>query len=91
MFIYQNVNIYAGVRQNRNGDLIPIGVGRSCYWTPDSEGPDADEYTSFGAYQRSLTLRCDQGEPGIVQWTPDENTPDTVYYQVIIWFDDQIF
>lgn len=56
-------------------------MGRLCYWTPDPDGPSADEYSSFGAYQRSLTLKCDKGEPGIITWTPDNNTPDTVYYQ----------
>ena len=25
---------------------------------------------------------CSQGEPGVVTWTPDQNTPDIVYYQV---------
>ena len=25
---------------------------------------------------------CNSGEPGILVWTPDENTPDLVYYQV---------
>lgn len=45
------------------------------------KGPTADEFPSFGAYQRSLTLKCDEGEPGIITWTPDKSTPDTVYYQ----------
>lgn len=63
--------------------MIPTGVGRLCNWNPDLNGPEADEYSSFGAYQRSLTLQCDRGEPGVVTWTPDRNTPDTVYYQVL--------
>ena len=25
---------------------------------------------------------CNSGEPGILVWRPDENTPDLVYYQV---------
>lgn len=25
-------------------------------------------------------MKCDEGEPGIITWKPDENTPDTVYY-----------
>ena len=25
---------------------------------------------------------CSQGQAGTLSWTPDENTPDTVYYQV---------
>lgn len=28
-----------------------------------------------------MTLKCDEGEPGIITWQPDNNTPDTVYYQ----------
>ncbi|XP_055715595.1 protein Skeletor, isoforms B/C [Phlebotomus papatasi] len=76
-----NVRIFAGVHRSRNGVITPIGVGRLCNWTPDIDGPGADEYSSFGAYQRSLTLKCDEGEPGIITWTPDDNTPDTVYYQ----------
>ncbi|XP_012063395.1 PREDICTED: protein Skeletor, isoforms B/C [Atta cephalotes] len=74
------VKIFAGVRRQR-GKIIPTGVGRLCNWVPDQNQPPADEFASFGAYQRTLTLECDQGEPGIVEWTPDENTPDTVYYQ----------
>lgn len=76
------MKIFAGVQRSRaNGKVTPSGVGRICNWTPDLKGPTADEYPSFGAYQRSLTLKCDEGEPGIITWTPDKNTPDTVYYQ----------
>lgn len=60
---------------------MPKGIGRLCHWTSDLDGPSADDYSSFGAYQRSLTLKCDEGEPGIITWTPDNDTPDTVYYQ----------
>lgn len=76
-----NVRIYAGVKRNRFGALAPTGIGRLCNWTPDPDGPLADEYSSFGAYQRSLSLKCEEGEPGVITWRPDENTPDTVYYQ----------
>ncbi|XP_048001741.1 protein Skeletor, isoforms D/E isoform X2 [Leguminivora glycinivorella] len=77
----QGVEIYAGVRRSRTGELIPTGIGRLCNWTPNKDGPEADEYPSFGAYQRSLTLVCEQGDPGVITWTPDKHTPDTVYYQ----------
>ena len=33
------------------------------------------------SFQRSLTLDCKEGQPGIIQWTPDRDTPDLVYYQ----------
>jgi len=74
------VRIYAGVHRSRSGQVTPTGVGRLCNWTPDVEGPPADDYQSFGAYQRTLTLKCDAGEPGVITWKPDRNTPDTVYY-----------
>lgn len=78
---FQNVQIFAGAERSRYGNIVPTGIGRLCNWTPDADGPPADEYTSFGAYQRSLSLKCDEGEPGVIHWRPDENTPDTVYYQ----------
>ncbi|EDW23844.1 GL23703 [Drosophila persimilis] len=74
------VRIFAGVHRSRSGQVTPTGVGRLCNWTPDVEGPPADDYQSFGAYQRTLTLKCDAGEPGVISWKPDRNTPDTVYY-----------
>lgn len=75
------MKIFAGVHKSRNGKITPSGVGRICNWTPDLKAKTADEHTSFGAYQRSLTLKCEEGEPGIITWTPDKNTPNTVYYQ----------
>lgn len=75
------MNIYAGVRRSR-GTIRPTGTGRLCNWVPNQDGPPSDDFTSFGAYQRTLSLECDNGEPGILEWTPDANTPDTVYYQV---------
>ncbi|XP_076651402.1 DM13 and DOMON_DOH domain-containing protein skeletor isoform X1 [Halictus rubicundus] len=74
------VKIFAGAQRQR-GQYRPTGVGRLCNWVPDQNQPPADEFSSFGAYQRTLTLVCERGEPGYVEWTPDENTPDTVYYQ----------
>lgn len=75
------MQVFAGIHRTRSGKVTPTGIGRLCNWTPDIKGPEVDEFPSFGAYQRSLTLQCDEGEPGIITWTPDENTPDTVYYQ----------
>ncbi|XP_050536003.1 protein Skeletor, isoforms B/C-like isoform X2 [Daktulosphaira vitifoliae] len=77
----ENIHIFAGVSISKSGEIVPTGIGRLCNWTPDSQQPLADEFVSFGAYQRTLSLACDQGDPGIVQWTPDTNTPNTVYYQ----------
>uniref|UniRef100_A0A2S2PWW0 Protein Skeletor, isoforms B/C n=2 Tax=Sipha flava TaxID=143950 RepID=A0A2S2PWW0_9HEMI len=77
----ENIRVFAGVSVSKSGEVIPTGIGRLCNWTPDPQQPSADEFVSFGAYQRTLSLACDNGDPGIVQWTPDADTPDTVYYQ----------
>ncbi|XP_005182952.1 protein Skeletor, isoforms B/C isoform X1 [Musca domestica] len=76
----KNIRIFAGVHRSRSGQVTPTGVGRLCNWTPDVDGPPADDYQSFGAYQRTLSLKCDPGEPGVITWKPDRSTPDTVYY-----------
>ena len=38
---------------------------------------------TYENYISSLNLMCINGTPGTLVWTPDENTPDIVYYQVI--------
>ncbi|KAK2712009.1 hypothetical protein QYM36_010890 [Artemia franciscana] len=74
------VEIFAGVRYTREGNAIPTGAGRLCEWQQVS--PDVPEkFSSFGAYQRNLKLKCEDGQPGVVRWRPDEDTPDIVYYQ----------
>lgn len=77
------MKIFAGARQNSDGSVVPTGVGRLCHWTHQGD-LEADDFESFGAYQRTLELKCDQGEPGVIQFTPNKNTPDTVYYQVLL-------
>lgn len=74
------MTIFAGVHRSRTGKLTPTGIGRLCNWTPNQDGPDADSFNSFGEYQRTLTLICENGDPGVISWTPDEKTPDEVYY-----------
>lgn len=76
------MRIFAGVKKGKNG-AVPTGIGRLCHWTHTGDS-DADDFESFGAYQRTLELKCDQGEPGVIEWTPDKSTPDTVYYQVTL-------
>lgn len=73
--------MFAGVGQDRDGNAVPTAYGRLCEWAQDPNHP-ADAFESFGGYQRTLTLDCQEGQPGILQWTPDANTPDLVYYQV---------
>ena len=42
---------------------------------------------TFQDYFATLERSCDstgEPQPGILVWTPDENTPDIVYYQVSV-------
>ena len=73
--------MFAGVSLDSQGQAQPTATGRLCSWKEDPN-QRADAHGSFGAYQRTLNLECDEGQPGILQWTPDQDTPDTVYYQV---------
>ncbi|MPC25457.1 Protein Skeletor, isoforms B/C [Portunus trituberculatus] len=76
----ERIRVFAGVEQDREGNPVPTGLGRLCEWVEDPNQP-AGAFNSFGAYQRTLQLNCEEGQPGVLQWTPDANTPDTVYYQ----------
>ena len=73
--------MFAGVSLDAQGKAQPTATGRLCSWKEDP-GQPADSHGSFGGYQRTLQLDCEEGQPGILQWTPDADTPDTVYYQV---------
>ena len=68
-------------------DHPPI-VGRLCELveTPSALASrtscqDLDDYLS----KLEEGSGCSQGQAGTLSWTPDENTPDTVYYQVSRW------
>lgn len=37
---------------------------------------------TYEEYFRALGSSCTTGESGRLEWTPDDNTPDIVYYQV---------
>lgn len=74
------IRIFAGVTYDRDGNPVSSAQGRLCEWVEDPSQP-ADKFTSFGAYQRTLKLHCEEGEPAIMQFKPDVNTPDTIYYQ----------
>ena len=55
--------------------------------TLNTQAPET--YNSFQQYADTLELECTggaagklEGTPGTIEWTPDTDTPDTVYYQV---------
>ncbi|KAG8175030.1 hypothetical protein JTE90_003214 [Oedothorax gibbosus] len=72
--------VYAGIITNADQKLVPTGVGRMCEWKHKNIDK-SDESVSFEDYKTTLLLDCADGQPGTFYWTPDENTPDLVYYQ----------
>ena len=40
---------------------------------------------SLEEYQDELTMTCGSTSPGKLVWTPDDDTPDVVYYQVCVY------
>ncbi|CAL8071837.1 unnamed protein product [Orchesella dallaii] len=76
----QGVKVYAGLQLDSRGRNIPTAVGKLCRWIENGNQP-ADFFTSYAAYQRSLFLNCDKGHSGILHFTPNQDTPDLLYYQ----------
>ena len=56
--------------------------GRLCLWKHQN-GADRrldDTFSSFERYRNSLKLECKEGEPAILEVTPNVTWPDVVYY-----------
>ena len=56
----RRLQVFAGVKQTRFGGTVPSATGRLCEWKEDVKKP-ANQFSSFGAYQRSLSLYCQEG------------------------------
>ncbi|XP_048001488.1 protein Skeletor, isoforms B/C [Leguminivora glycinivorella] len=72
--------VFAGVARDNEGYAYPTAVGRYCEWTHKSTDQSAVSDT-FEAYTKTLQLECNEGQPGTLNWTVAEETPDLVYYQ----------
>ena len=62
-------------------------VGPYCEYKESGESVSARENCrSFDQYLGSLLKQpCRSDDPpGVFTWTPDDTTPDTVYYQVMV-------
>ena len=61
-------------------------AGRYCAYeeTAQSKSIAMDCNSSLQDYLDTLSVSCqgDESEAAILTWTPNENTPDVVYYQV---------
>ncbi|VDK84196.1 unnamed protein product [Litomosoides sigmodontis] len=72
----EQVKIVAGHNPNET-------AGRLCLWSHDGEDDeDADKFSSFIEYRRSLKLKCiETSKTATFHFTPKAETPDTLYYQ----------
>ncbi|XP_065916176.1 protein Skeletor, isoforms B/C-like [Dysidea avara] len=78
----KNEVVYAGFDVDTN---TPLAAGRHCqHVETSSSGNVATSCSnSLEDYLNTLTVSCegDESEAAILTWTPDDNTPDLVYYQ----------
>jgi hypothetical protein len=58
-------------------------AGRYCEWAHTTVDRSAEKET-FKEYLSTLRLVCDDGEQAYLNWTVAPETPDLVYYQVMI-------
>jgi len=78
----KNVRVLAGVEFTWRGKPRPNSAGPLCLWKHRKEGDRRrdDEINSFERFRNSLTYECEDGEPAILEVTPNATWPDVVYY-----------
>ena len=63
--------------------LFWFAVGALCRYSEVSQSEVLRQSCGpYGDYFNSLEFECRNGTHGKLLWSPDENTPDLVYYQV---------
>ncbi|KFM69991.1 Protein Skeletor, isoforms B/C, partial [Stegodyphus mimosarum] len=78
----QSKKIYAGVEFDRRGRPHPSAAGRLCSWVHNtSHRYSMDDYPTYPKFRNSLMLKCSEGEPSILHFTPNASAPDLLYYQ----------
>jgi len=78
----RNVRVLAGVKFTRRGVAEGQAAGRLCKWThsPDGDRRRDDEFKTFEQFRNSLQMKCEDGEPALLEVTPNATWPDIVYY-----------
>ncbi|VDL74029.1 unnamed protein product [Nippostrongylus brasiliensis] len=70
----EQVTIYSGSDPSR-------AAGRLCLWSND-DNVDESQFSTFAEFRKSLHLKCETDKVAtLFQFTPDEKTPDTLFYQ----------
>ncbi|XP_065916179.1 protein Skeletor, isoforms B/C-like [Dysidea avara] len=82
-----NEVVYAGYNVDTN---TPLAAGRHCQHVESSSsgGVATSCSSNLEDYLNTLNVSCegDESETGTLTWTPDDNTPDLVYYQCAFHF-----
>jgi len=78
----KKVRVLAGVEFTRRGLSRPTAAGHLCMWKhrQDNDRRRDDEFNSFERFRNSLTHECEDGEPAILEVTPNVTWPNIVYY-----------
>ncbi|EYB96617.1 hypothetical protein Y032_0148g2633 [Ancylostoma ceylanicum] len=72
----EQVNLFSGSDPSRVS-------GRLCIWTSD-DNVDPAQFSTFADFRKTLRLKCETDKvAAYFQFTPDEKTPDTLYYQLV--------
>jgi len=84
----KQIHVFLGIE---NGKSLMKGnstsAGRLCVWSQTNPNDDPDKFKDFQSYREALQLQCRAGNPGVLQWTPDRNTSNTVYYQSYVSYN----
>ena len=65
--------------------VLVCAVGALCRYREVSQSEVLRQSCgSYDDYFNSLEFGCQNGTHGKLLWTPNENTPDLVYYQVLM-------
>ena len=76
--------VFAGL-DNSGASPVNFTTGDFCEWS--ETGGIGNQFSTWNAYKNSLNIICPAGStPGILEWTTDATTPDTVYYQCAAHF-----
>ncbi|XP_063612833.1 protein Skeletor, isoforms B/C-like [Penaeus indicus] len=78
----KDVTVLAGVGYSVRGDIRPTAAGRLCLWEHATDGDRRKdiEFQSFQRFRNSLMLKCGEGDPAVLEFTPNKSWPDVVYY-----------
>ncbi|KAF0312975.1 Protein Skeletor, isoforms B/C [Amphibalanus amphitrite] len=78
----REIRVLAGVEFTRRGKPQPTAAGRLCVWKHQDTGDRRldDDFSDFKRFRNSLRLHCEGGEAAVLEVTPNNTWPATVYY-----------